>query len=105
MSYGIGIVILKEDLNKDKIRYDFCDWMLPIIVQEKQKTCEMDFKKRWYPDLLKEKKTTTLDILKTAPCDCVCIIDEFGNFDLLKGRTPISSLNIELKKYLDETNN
>ena len=36
------------------------------------------------------KKTTTLEKLKTAPCDCVCIIDLEGNFDCLTERTPLN---------------
>jgi hypothetical protein len=35
MSYGIGIVIPKEDLVKEKIRFSTCDWMLPIHVIQK----------------------------------------------------------------------
>lgn len=82
MSYGIGIVIPKEDLQKEKIRFDFCDWTLPIEVNLFPESCKTSFK-QWITEF-DDNKTTTLEKLKTAPCDCVCIIDSEGNFDTLK---------------------
>lgn len=98
MSYGIGIVIPKDDINKDLIRYDFCDWTLPITVQLYPESCKKSFID-WHKDFNKEQKLTSIDKLKTAPCDCVCIIDSEGNFDLLKDRNPIAS-NVDINKHL-----
>ena len=104
MSYGIGIVILKEDLEKQQIRYDFCDWTLPITVKVYPDDCKKDFKQYWYSSFKDETKLTTLKKLINAPCDCVCIIDENGNFETLKNRTPISGKNIDIKTYLKINN-
>ena len=87
MSYGIGIVIPKEDLKKEKIRFSFCDWTLPITVTLYPKECKESFKK-WSKEF-DVNSTSTLEKLKTAPCDCVCIIDSEGNFDTLK-TTPMN---------------
>lgn len=87
MSYGIGIVIPKEDLNKEKIRFGFCNWLLPITVETYPEECKESFK-RWINEF-DLSKVTTLDKLKSAPCDCVCIIDKEGGFEVLKGCKPL----------------
>jgi len=88
MSYGIGIVIPKEDLKKEKIRFDFCDWTLPITVKIYPESCKESFK-NWINEFNNDK-TTTIEKLKTAPVDCVCIIDSEGEFDCLKECTPLN---------------
>lgn len=100
MSYGVGIVIVKEDLTKDKIRYSFCDWCISLHVASDPKHCKKQFKTRWYPDFVKETKVTTFEKLKTAPCDIVCIIDAKGNFEVMQGRSPVNGITNEIKKYL-----
>jgi len=89
MSYGIGIVILKEDLQKPQIRFDFCDWTISVAVAIHPEECKRNFKDRWYPSFNNESKLTTLEKLITAPCDIVAIIDEEGNFDYLKDHKPL----------------
>jgi hypothetical protein len=89
MSYGIGIVIPKEDLVKEKIRFSTCDWMLPIHVKLYPEQSKKNFL-RWFKEFETETQFTTLDKLKTAPCDCVCIIDSEGNFSILEGHEPIN---------------
>jgi hypothetical protein len=98
MSYGVGIVIPKEDLQKEKIRFDYCDWTLPIAVGMYPEDCKKSFKK-WMVQFESETKTTTLEKLKTAPCDCVCIIDSDGNFDTLKEREPLDCSNGSGNEY------
>jgi len=89
MSYGVGLVIPKEDLGKEKIRVSTCDWMLPIYVQIHPERSKKNFL-RWIKEFETETKLTTLDKLKTAPCDCVCIIDTEGNFSTLQGHKPLN---------------
>jgi len=98
MSYGIGIVIPKEDLSKDKIRYDFCDWTLPIT----NKICPKDCKKafiKWHKEFKDELKQTSIDLLRTAPCDCVCVIDSDGNFENLNRSNYKLSSEADINKY------
>lgn len=93
MSYGIGIVILKDDLNKNKIRWNFCAWTLAIHVKADPKGSKKDLK-RWYKELQTETNLTSLNKLQTAPCDCVCIIDKKGNLSTLKDHKPISAKDV-----------
>lgn len=94
MSYGIGIVIVKDDLEKDLIRWDFCDWVIPITVKLYHKECKKCFKENWYPSFKNELKVTTLEKLKTAPCDIVFIIDKKGNSNCLDDRKPIGGTKL-----------
>lgn len=100
MSYGIGLVIIKDDLDKSEIRYDYCDWTLPITVTIHPEDCKKNFKDKWYPSFKNETKTTTMDTLLKAPCDCVCIIDKEGDFETLQNRTPISGEILSLHDFL-----
>ena len=93
MSYGIGVVILKDDLEKQQIRWDVCDWSLPICVKTHPKSCLNSFK-RWYKEFETETKITSLKKLQKAPCDCVCIIDKEGNLSTLKDHKPISTVGV-----------
>lgn len=100
MSYGIGIIIRKEDIEKTKIPYDFCEWMLPVQNKLEPLICQKNFIK-WHKEMEEEKKVTTLEKLKTAPCDCICIIDKDGNFSLLPECQPIvQEYGSQLKDHL-----
>ena len=100
MSYGVGIVIVKDDLEKNEIRWDYCAWTLGISVKMYPEACRRNFKDDWYPSFKDEKKITTLDRLLTAPCDIVAVIDKEGNFETLKNRKPVDGTNIDLKDFL-----
>lgn len=95
MSYGIGIIIPKDDLNKSQIRWNFCAWTLPIAVKADSVKNNLKDLKRWYKEFENETNLTSLDKLLNAPCDCVCIIDKKGNFSTLKPHKPINIKNVE----------
>lgn len=99
MSYGIGIVVLEEDLNKNKIRWCDCDWTLPITVRLYPKSCKESFK-IWYKEFEDEKKFTTLEKLQTSPCDCVCIINKEGDFKIMNRKNYKLSNEPNIEKYL-----
>lgn len=99
MSYGTGIVIIEDDINKDKIRWDFCDWTTPTGVKIYPEDYKKDFK-IWYKDFKKETKVTTLEKLKTAPCDCVCIINKNGDFQTMNRKDYKLSNEPDIKKHL-----
>ena len=101
MSYGIGIVIPKEDLSKNKIRYDFCDWTLPITNEIYPKDCKRAFID-WHEQFKDELKKTTIELLKHAPCDCVCVIDSVGGFELLDRNGIKLSNENDINKYLKQ---
>ena len=97
MSYGIGVVILKDDLEKEKIKYDFCDWTLPITEKLYPKEAKKNIK-RWYIEMQNLERFTSLEKLMNAPCDIVVIINKEGSLEYLKNRKPLP--NIDIKKHL-----
>ena len=99
MSYGIGVVVPKCDIKKEKIRFAYCDWTLPITVSIYPNVCKINFI-RWYEEFETETKTTTLEKLMTAPCDCVCIIDEFGNYESMKRDVKNLSHSLDCESHL-----
>ena len=54
-----------------------------------------------YEQFKDELKKTTIDLLKTAPCDCVCIIDSDGDFESLNRDVSKLSNESNIEKYLN----
>lgn len=99
MSYGIGIVVPKCDIKKEKIRFAYCDWTLPITNKIHPEECKANFI-RWYEEFETETKTTTLEKLMTAPCDCVCIVDKLGNFEEMQREWKDVSHSLDCESYI-----
>lgn len=99
MSYGIRVVVPKDDIKKEKIRFAYCNWTLPMSVRPYPNNCKTNNVK-WHKQFESVTKTTTLEKLMTAPCDCVCIIDEFGNYESMKRDVKNLSHSLDCESHL-----